>query len=81
MKRKTEMWTMFQGVEFAIGPTDCGQVVVKLTPAEWDRLPPNIQDTIIAIDILLAKEWALVNTSSAELVVEGERIGVKLCSR
>lgn len=79
--RKSDMWTMFQGMEFAIGPTDSGQVIVRVTPAEWESLPANIQDTIIAIDILLAKEWALKNTSTAELVIEGERIGVKLCSR
>lgn len=61
--RKSEMWTMFQGYEFAIGPTECGQIVVKLSPAEWEALPPWMQEVVVKIDILLAAEWANDNTT------------------
>lgn len=65
----SEMWTMFNGFEFAIGPTECGQIVVKLSPAEWEALPADVQETIVAIDILLAREWAQKNTFSANFEI------------
>lgn len=61
--RKTDMWTMFDGFEFAIGPSECGQIIVKLTPAEWEALPPWMQEVVVQIDILLAREWAKDNTT------------------
>lgn len=61
--RKSEMWTMYQGFEFSIGKTECGQIVVKLTPAEWEALPPWAQEVVVKLDVLLAAEWALENTT------------------
>ena len=73
--RKTEMWANYQGFEFKIGRTECGQIVVKLSPAEWEALPPWAQDVVVKLDILLAAEWALQHTWTKK---EGEWL---LCSQ
>jgi len=61
-KRESDMFASFEGFEFTIGRTQCGQIVVKLSPAEWEALPPWAQDVVVKLDILLAREWALENT-------------------
>jgi hypothetical protein len=73
--RKSDMLTILGDVEFTIGRSESGQLVVKLTPQEWEALPEVLQETIIQIDILLAKEWALHRTWTKK---EGEWL---LCSR
>jgi len=60
--RKSDMFASFQGFEFTIGRTQCGQIVVKLTPAEWEALPPWAQEVVVKLDVLLAAEWARENT-------------------
>jgi len=61
--RKSDMWAFMDGYELKIGQTQCGQVVVKLTPAQWEQLPPWLQEVVVKLDILLAAEWAKDNTT------------------
>jgi len=56
------MFAFLEGFEFTVGRTQCGQIVVKLSPAEWEALPPWAQEVVVKLDILLAREWALENT-------------------
>lgn len=73
--RKTKMFTQVGDFEFDIGPTECGQIVVKLSPAEWEALPVDLQEMVVAIDILLAREWALENTLTGTVEIVEENGG------
>lgn len=61
--RKSDMFAFVDGYELAIGRSECGQIVVKLSPAEWEALPPWLQEVVVKLDILLAAQWARENTT------------------
>ena len=58
MSRKYRLFTLTDGRQFPIGETDSGQLVVKISPVEWELLDQDQQDAIVLVDILLAREWA-----------------------
>lgn len=57
MADKHRFFTLTDGRQFPIGATNSGQLVVKITPEEWDQLDQDQQEAIIAADIFLGREW------------------------
>jgi len=57
MSEKHRFFTFTDGRQFPIKKTDSGQLVVEITPADWDQLPPEQQEAIVQVDILLSREW------------------------
>lgn len=57
MSEKHRFFTFTNGRQYQIGRTDSGQLVVKISPEEWDQLDQDQQEAIIQADNLLAREW------------------------
>jgi hypothetical protein len=57
MSEKYRFFTL-AGRQYPIVKTDSGQLVVKLTPQQWDQLDADQQEVIVQVDNLLAREWA-----------------------
>lgn len=58
MSKKHRFFVLSDGRQMPVVETDSGQLVVKVSPAEWDKLTDELKEEIIQADNALAKEWA-----------------------
>lgn len=55
---KYRWFTFTNGKRYPILQTDSGQLVVGISPYQWDSLDDDEKEAIVQLDILLAAEWA-----------------------